>query len=467
MLRRLLPLIILAVSVLPISAVDISLEYAQRLAVQSSPQLRAAREQLELAALKHDLDIRAFLPTVSLSFSSGAQVNTGASDSDSLQFELGLNQPLFDGGRTFIARELTEIELELQAVLFEQQVEELRDGIWQLFYSLLLNREKMELQKELLDISIEQLEIAAAKYKLGKMTELDYLEASIEVQNMELDILDTESSERNLVQDFAAAMGFDPWYFEEVPLNLVGSLNREYEGLNLWTDDYLFYTEKALYDNAELKQQRVELNKADTQLDVIKASWIPTISLDSSFYVQGDGFPMQEPGFTFSIVADFPWSVMPSSVNAGGGARSNQVSGSSGANVDILPSMDFIVNERSAELNLRQTSESVSLGRKTIERQIRTSLEQLEHNRLRINIQRHTQLLSQKRLVILEARSRMGEVQELELLEARIEYYEEEITIRESVLSLMMSEREFEKLIGANFGMLEELSNEIYYKDFK
>ena len=448
------------------SCMEISLYEAERLALSSSSEIRNAGEQLALAALKNNLDLRSFLPSLSVNFSSGRQININAPDSDSVRMEINLTQPVFDGGRTFKMRELTEIQLGIQAAALEQQAEQIRDRIWQLFYSLLLNREKLKLQRELLELTVNQLTVAFKKLQLGKLTELDYLEATIEVQNMEIDILDTESSERTLVQDFSLATGFDPWHFESDPLTLDGKLEREYEGMPLWTDDYPYYTEKAFLENNSLRQKLVELNQKRTEYALLKTGFIPRISIDSSFYVQGTKLPMQEPGFSLSLVIDFPWSKMPSNVTAGGGMQSdNQISGSISNGLEILPSLDYMVNEKAAAHKLKQSSQALSDQRQALERQIRTMLEQLEHERLRMTIRRNTQSLREKRLQILETRSRMGEVSELDLLQVRIDFYQEEIGIREAVLSLMKGEREFEKLLGAEFGSLSGLADTIFYKD--
>ena len=46
--------------------------------------------------------------------------------------------------------------------------------------------------------------------------------SAIEVREMELDIMDTETEADNLTQDFAVLLGFDHLYFEENHLTLRG-----------------------------------------------------------------------------------------------------------------------------------------------------------------------------------------------------------------------------------------------------
>lgn len=456
--NRILPLLIL---LLPTAGfgLELSLPAAERLAIESSPEIRNAREQISLAALKNQLDLRNFLPSIDLSYSSSRQTNFYAEDSDSIQLGIDISQPLFDGGRTLKSRKLTEIQLGLQASSLELQIEQLRNQVWKLYFSLLMNREKLKLQRELLEISIQQLSIALRKYEMGALTELDYLEAAVEVRNIEIEIFDTENSEQQLCQDLAVIMGFDPRHFAENPLKLTGSIKREYPGAPLWADDYRAWVEISMDRNLELKQQQASLHQLKAEYDVLQTSFIPTVSLAASLYVQGTAFPLQQPGCSFSLQLDFPYDPLPSDISLGGGLQgSTQYSTSSGGNAELLPALDFVVNQKNAELKLKQSSEALEDAETALERSIRTALEQLEYNRLKMTLRRSTQDLQKKRLVILETRNKMGEIKELDLLQQRIDFYQEEISIMQGVLELMQFEREFEKLLGIGLGQLDQLS---------
>lgn len=442
---------------------EIDLRTAERLALESSKQIINIRGQIELAVLNNKLDLRNFLPSLDINYSSGRQVNLYSADSDTIQLGFNISQPVFDGGRALKKLNLSEIQIGLQASNLKLQIEGLRDNVWQLFYGLLLNKEKLLLQKELLEISIEQLTIASRKLQMGALTELDYLEAAVEVQNLELDILDTQAEEDTYTKDFAVLLGFDHRYFEDNPLKLTGTIEREYPGMQLWEDNYKTYEGIAAVENLELNQKEAELYRLKTEYDIMQTSFIPNISLVASFYLRGTRFPLQEPGSSCSLKFEFPFVAMPAGINIGLSTDSGQqISSSAGSNASIFPDSGFIVDQKTSELNLQQASEDLKDSITALSRSIRSSLKQLEHMRLRMTIRRNTQDLLKRRLQIIETRSSMGEVSELDLMKARIDFYEEEISIREGVLELLNSERKFEKLIGADFGELRMLSNSIH-----
>ena len=72
-------------------------------------------------ALQNKLNLRSFLPSFDISFTSSRIANLHAGDSDSLKLGFNLNQPVFDGGRSLEALRLAEIQLNLQAAALEKQ----------------------------------------------------------------------------------------------------------------------------------------------------------------------------------------------------------------------------------------------------------------------------------------------------------------------------------------------------------
>jgi len=460
-------LLMLLFPLLKPAAFDVDLNGAGILALEASKQIKNSQARLELAVMNHDFEFRNFLPSIDINYSDNRQVTQYSPDSDNLQLGLNISQPFFNGGRTLKAHELTKVKLSIQAAVIEQQKEEVQDKIWQLFFNLILNREKLSLQKELLEVSVKHLSITLKKHDLGLLTELDYLEAAVEVQNMELSILETENRDRSLREEFALIMGLEPDFFKNEPLNLEGNIDREYQGLPLWKEDQLCYEELALQENPDLYKKRADLNQLKAEFDIAHSSWIPRLSLESSFFVRGSRFPLQQPGFMFSLKIDFPCKMLPSGFSIGGGVQSSlQDSSSLSVKSSILPDITFMTDEKSASLKLIQAEEALLDSITDIGRVILSSLETLEHMRLSMNLRRKTQALLSKRLRLIESRNLLGEVTELELLEARIDFFEQEIIIREAVLNILKAERDFEKLLGLGLGELAELSEIINREAF-
>ena len=459
---RYIILFILIFTSSPIIAMEFSLQQAEMLAVESSKAIRNSREQIMLAALGNKFGLRNFLPQLELNYNNSHQTNLYAPDSETIQLGVIISQPIFDGGKTIKKQGLSKIQLEIQSAVLDQQIEDIHDQVRLLFFQLILNREKLELQQELLDISIEQLSITAKKFEIGSLTELDYLETAVEVQGMRIDILDTESQELSLKFNIAQLLGFEPDIFETEELVLTGSVDREYKGLNLTPGDSAEYLEIALGQSLEFRQKEANLYQQMVEYELLKSSLMPQLILETSVFFRGSQLPLQEPGCSFSLKIGFPFDSVPADVSFSGSSVSRtQHSDAAGISASLLPDLDFIVNEKSSALKLKQAAEGLDDYSASLKKSIRESLEKLEHQRFRLDIRRSTQDLLKKRLKILETKTRQGEVRDIDLLQARIDYYKEEISIREGVLELILNERNFEKLIGLKSGESSQISSKL------
>ncbi len=464
MMKNSLILILFLTSAAEIFAFEIDLETAERLAVEASDDIITAREQIQLALLQNKINIRSFLPEVDFSYSDNRQTNMHSADSELIRLGLSIKQPLFNGGRNLENLRLAEVQIKMQTAALENSIEDLRDRVWEMFFGLLLNEQKKKLQLELLDITERQYLVSEKKYSIGALTELDLIEAAIEIKSMQLDIMDTETETAGLIRDFAILLGFDETFADRNSLELIGSLDRNYHGMQLWANDHSVWEQIAVSGNHELKEKRVELLQANTQHELSKTAFLPSIFIEASLFMSGSDFPLQEPGGTISLKAEFPFNQAPSSINAAGGFSSKDRKSSSGdAEIAMLPSLSYIVQNRTIMLQLKTAAQALENTQEALSRSISTSLKKLENSRQRLTIQRSTQDLQKRRLSILETRNSLGEITEAELQEARVEFYSEEIGIIEGVLELMKAERAFEKLSGAGFGELKILSDSIYY----
>ena len=432
------------------------------MAVETSSLIRSSRNSLELAVLGRGLSYRDFLPVIKFTYSDSRQINTFAPDSDSLRLGVNLSQPLFNGGRTLKSLESGDAGIETAKAALEESIRKVSDESWRLYHELLLTSEKLGLQRELLGISRRQLEVAEEKLSMGIITELDHLESLIEISNLETEILDTENDLRSRSDDFTALIGLEPGFAASEELNLTGSIDREYPGLRLFIEDRPHYASLGRRRNPDLQRMRLELKQLKSKLEIIQCSWIPRLSLETSLSAGGGSFPLQHPDCSFSLKIDFPFSPLPSDITAGGGMRSERQNSSvvSGG-VGILPDASFILDEKSAALRLRQAAESLAERQLSLEQDIASALEDLDHLRRRLGNSRETLKLLERRLILMETMNSIGEITELELLDARTRYFEQEISIREAVFELLLHERKFERLTGLDPGELQNISVKI------
>ena len=331
----------------PLPAAEIDISEAESLALEASNEIRRAAEQIAISSFATELALRAYLPQLKVNYSRSRQTDYYAPDSDVFQFGAAISQPVFNGGRNLKTAALNNINSALSITALEEQKRQLKDQVFQLFYGILLNREKLSIQRELLELSNTRMEITERKHLLGAVTELDCIEASIEIQNIRLEILDTEYSMKIQVRDFSILTGHPLRFCEENPQELKGSVDRNYSGLKLQTADSSFYNAMAQKNNINIRRMEAELIKRRTELDISNSAFLPIVSLEAALNIRGTKLPLQEPGCSVSLQFDFPEFPAPLTfTNAAGIQDRNCLSLSTASEIDILPDFNFLVTKK-------------------------------------------------------------------------------------------------------------------------
>ena len=410
--------------------------------------------KLQFARAGFKADIRKFLPTLSLTFGGSDSVALNGTDTYSKQFSVKLNQLITTGGRNYSERTIEKINLLLQKKQLEEQKYNLQDHVWKAFYELLLNREKLKLQKSALDISKDQLKIAELEKKQGSITELELLETKIEVKNLEVQIADTKLGIKRLEYNLNKLLGFK----QLKSLILKGEDLREYRGIdigNFTNSTGRLYT-TALNRSLEIKTLNFELTKSKMQLDLIKRRFIPTINAELSFSLSGNDFPLQEAHYGIGLNISLPYTGTPLnfSLNYSGdtsGGRSR--SGSSG--VTPFENIKVYLNEKQGELAVRDARERLGQFKDELKFKIGQAVDSYASLRRKVVLKRESLALGTRRITILKKRLDIGEIKRLDYLKEQIQLSEDRIDYLNDVFSLLMAERNIEKLVGLAPGMLK------------
>ena len=430
---------------------EITIDDALKLAAQNSYRLKAARLKLETAKAGFAMDIRQFLPSLSLTFGNSDSVILGGADTYSNQLTVKLTQPITTGGRNYIHRTITEINLLLEEKQLDEQKFSLQDEVWKAFYKLLLNREKAELQKDAFGISRGQLKISELEQKQGSITELELLETEIEVKNLEVQIADTELTIKRLEYSLNKLLGLKTLK----PLILKGEDLKEYRGINISGSPGKLYI-AALNRNLDIKSLNFQLAKNKMEADLTKRRFLPAVNGEFSFSVSGNNFPLQTAHYGVGLSISFPSAGSPvdlsfnySEDSSGGRTRSSST--------DISPFQDVKVylNQRQAELAVMDADEKLKQFKKDLNFNIERAVESYLSLRKKILLKRESITLGIKRIAVLKKKLDLGELKRIDFLKERISLSEKGINYINDVFSLLMAERDIEKLAGLKPGMLK------------
>lgn len=174
--------------------VPLTLDEAQRMAAEASPEIRLARLELEQAREQDSWGAAGFLPQVSLNatrnfqltdirqkFASGLVVDRQGVTGNQSVLGLAMNWTLYNGGRMFIEKKRLGLAVHLATVRLTQAEENLRDSVSQAFFQIALAGLDLEITRSERERLEERLKMAGELVRAGVRTRADEVLARLEI----------------------------------------------------------------------------------------------------------------------------------------------------------------------------------------------------------------------------------------------------------------------------------------------
>ncbi|MEM8568508.1 MAG: TolC family protein, partial [Bacteroidota bacterium] len=162
------------------------------------------RSNQKIAENNSTLGNAGFLPVVTLDANqnnsqvNGEQIVGGDvrdidnQENSSTSIGANLNWTLFDGTRMFVNRDLLETQNLQSKSALEFSIETVIYNVSTNFFLASLEKERLKLLSSNLELSEERLKIAKDKYELGKGSKLEYLQAQVDYNTDQSNILNQE-----------------------------------------------------------------------------------------------------------------------------------------------------------------------------------------------------------------------------------------------------------------------------------
>lgn len=443
-------LAIIFIFTLPLNSIELTLEQAGELAVEVSPDLRQLGAQIHGATINHKRGIANYFPVISLSGSQNNSIRIESSDSRQLAFNAQITQPIYNGGRTRIGRQLSVIEIDLQRQNLIKQEDALLDQVWELFYGIIIQEEKVELYKKTMEITLQQLKISELQLELGEITELDHLEASLQASSLSLMISEEERSLKQMEFQLKQILQIDP--VQE--MELIGELPINYEGMTIEsTPETLFQV--ALANNLELDGYEFELTRQRTQLQLSNRTYLPQISLKGNFQLSDNDLPLQNFNYSIGLDISFPFRNFPLTMSIGYSETPGQeFSSYNSQNISSNNDYSHLANDQISELSIEVAQEKIDLFVDSLRSNIFFFIQNLEDQKFSLDLQRQELEILSKRTELMNLQLDLGEIKLLDYLEAEMELAQKKQALLEACLALKKQERELEKLLGLSIGEL-------------
>lgn len=284
-MRVLLLFIFISVSLATSGQQIMTLENAIDLALESNYGIKIARSNREIANNNDNIGNAGFLPILTLDASqnnsqvNGEQIVGGDvrdidnQENKSTSIGANLNWTLFDGTRMFVNRDVLATQNLQSESALEFSIETVIYNVSTNFFLASLENERLALLNSNLRLSEERLQIAKDKYELGKGSKLEYLQAQVDYNTDQSNILNQKqilnAQKLELLRQIGVrdTTGFEMEYILEID-----------ESITL--DDLL--------NNIEINNKEIDIFRRATEIAILqekasRSDRLPTLSVFAGY----------------------------------------------------------------------------------------------------------------------------------------------------------------------------------------
>lgn len=268
-------------------------EDALQLALQHNYDIRVANKNIETAENNASVYNSGFLPTATGTAGANITYNEGenrtvqgdlafdAAEAYSYNASVGVNYLIFNGlGRYYNFKQLKEQHnlTELQA---KQIIENTVLSLSRTYFEIAQLAENTRILNDALVVSKKRLQRANYNYEYGQGTQLDVLNAEVDVNNDSINLINTSQQLANAKRNLNLILGRDLNTDFAVDTNVVFELGLSLEELN----------QKALDRNILIEQTKSQLRNSEFALKASRSGWFPSLSANAAYAFQGQENP--------------------------------------------------------------------------------------------------------------------------------------------------------------------------------
>jgi len=437
------------------SKFDFTVNFSQaaEMAVSASAELRNAHAEYEIAKQSWSLGIMKFFPRLSFTFSENDRLQQLGADSFAKSYAVNIDQLLWDGGKTSMARSLQRMELNAVSSRLDRMASEIAEAALGAYRSVLSSRAVLSIRESALETLAGQRRILAGEVSLGLALAVDLAEADLAIAEAEIEIITLRSDLAEMELQFAEILGLDslPELSEMVDIRRSAFLPGHDAVASLATER-----------NPELSESRISIVKRLSELKYAGRAWLPTFRLQGSFGLNGSEYPLTRYSWSLGLNVELAGAWLQNNFGFQAGFdpphdRSAQLQNSA----IPVPNPEMGLSKRQAQLALALEQEKYRIALDRMDRTARRGVEKCAAAERMRELAVQAVTLAGERLRLEELRLSLGHITRIDLMEAIIEYTKKEITAVNVAISLLEAERELERFMDMRPGELVTLTNPI------
>lgn len=273
----------------------INMDQAIAMALGYSPNLTAAKEDLDRAKFQEKEAFTYFLPTLSTNYSlqknqeptiiRTTMGNFDLGDANTYRWSTGLNQPVFTGFRLSSQYRLAELGVDIAQVNVGLAKLDLVLAVKEAYFEYLRAQKSLEVAKQAVVQLKSQLKVSQDFYDVGIIPINDVLKTKVELANQQ----QREVVAQNEVDLSRARLSSLLGLRVEAALQVVDILR--YRPIKV---EYIKARDQARVQRPELKSLSLQLEQADYSIQEAKSGYYPEIGLRASYDYTSDSPDMKE-----------------------------------------------------------------------------------------------------------------------------------------------------------------------------
>lgn len=273
----------------------ISLEKAIAMAISYSPNLTAAKEDLEGAKFKEQEAFTYFLPTLSTQYSyqevqNPTVIHTPLGDINmggdrTYKWSTSLNQPIFTGFRLSSQYRLAELGVNIAEVNVILAKLDLILNVKQSFFEYLRAQKALGVAKQAVIQLKSQLKVSQDFYDVGIIAINDVLKTKVELANQQQNEVAAQNAVDLARSRLATLLGLPV----ESPLKVEDILH--YRPIKV---EYAKAKTIARKERPELKALGLQLKQAEYSIQQARSGYFPEVGLSASYDYTSDSADMQD-----------------------------------------------------------------------------------------------------------------------------------------------------------------------------
>lgn len=171
--------------------------------------------------------------------------------------------------------QLTSIDVEYAVEKSRSSKIELANQVKQAFYGVLLAQDSYNVYKKTFDTESSVLKDIQNKFDQGLVAEYDLITASVRLQNIIPEMLQTKNAVQLAILQLKALMGLDL----EVPLGIVGSLENYEDEMYA----QLLDVDLTLSNNSDLRQIDLQVEQLKKVYEIRTSQYLPTLTANFNY----------------------------------------------------------------------------------------------------------------------------------------------------------------------------------------